>query len=409
MDRRLRVLLLEPHGGGSHLAVANGWRKHSRHLITLDTLPPRNWKWRLRAAGLVFAERHRSDARRHHVVLASSLMNVADFRATVPRCPPVVLYMHESQLSYPRPTFVANENGGTAERRSVARRLKVTPAAGSPPRDWGLLFADLASAAAADSVLFNSSHHRRAFLDGAARLIASVPDATPRGLLARIRRVSRVVPPGIEAGDIPLPGADPGRGRRGAEIRPAILWNHRWEFDKRPDLFFAALRGAEAAGARFRLILIGESARIVPKYFLEGRERFGGCLLRYGRVSRRRDYLRCLSRADIVVSTAEHENFGVSWLEAMAAGAWPLLPAREAYPELLPRPFHAAHLYRGIDELERRLVDLCSAPARLATGRAARATVARRFAWERRIGDLDAALQQAADGPTAGARQERAR
>ena len=46
-------------------------------------------------------------------------------------------------------------------------------------------------------------------------------------------------------------------------------------------------------------------------------------------------YLKILSEADIIVSTAIHEFFGISVVEAIAAGAYPLLPKRLAYPEVL--------------------------------------------------------------------------
>ena len=37
----------------------------------------------------------------------------------------------------------------------------------------------------------------------------------------------------------------------------------------------------------------------------------------------------------MIVSTADHEFFGISVVEAIAAGAYPLLPRRLAYPEIL--------------------------------------------------------------------------
>ncbi|MHC4113503.1 MAG: glycosyltransferase, partial [Planctomycetota bacterium] len=47
------------------------------------------------------------------------------------------------------------------------------------------------------------------------------------------------------------------------------------------------------------------------------------------------EYETALKEADVFVSTANHEFFGISAVEAGLAGAYPILPNRLAYPEIM--------------------------------------------------------------------------
>ena len=424
------MLFLEPFDGGSHRAFAHGWVTRSRHRITLETLPARFWKWRLRGAAFAFAERvtkraglgrtgtRRTSAGRavtlarssgaggalgatcYDAIFATSLMNAADFMAASGIDAPLIVYFHENQLSYPRPP--------------------------DEPLDHGLALAALSSAAAADAVVFNSAFHRKAFLQGLEEWTRRFPEFAPVRTAASIRRKTSVIHPGIdwaqlaplataerrqrEDRDAPLSvrgqhrnrgtpivtrrGAAASRGRgipdssraipssRGAGAGgPLILWNHRWEFDKNPTAFFAALELLAARGWDFRLALLGENTQFVPKPFLAARERFGPRIVRFGYEPSAAAYRGWLGRADIVVSTAHQENFGLSVAEAVAAGAFPLLPARLSYPELLPKRLHAECLYRSQSDLVHRLERLLAHPERLAAGRLSRSQAMRRYDW----------------------------
>jgi hypothetical protein len=56
-----------------------------------------------------------------------------------------------------------------------------------------------------------------------------------------------------------------------------------------------------------------------------------------------------------VVSTALHEFFGASIVEACYCGCFPILPRRLSYPELVPAEHHASCLYDDEDGLLSRL------------------------------------------------------
>ena len=97
-----------------------------------------------------------------------------------------------------------------------------------------------------------------------------------------------------------------------------------------------------------------------------------------GYVRTREDYAQLISMADIVISTARHEFFGVSILEAVHSGAFPILPERLAYPEILnPERFSDCY-YRSTEELFDRVESFLREGT--PDGAAIRREIAR-FAW----------------------------
>jgi glycosyltransferase involved in cell wall biosynthesis len=142
-------------------------------------------------------------------------------------------------------------------------------------------------------------------------------------------------------------GAGPGwpRGER-----HLVLWNHRWEFDKRPDLFARAVTRLLDDGHDFDVVLLGES-RGQERVFGRLRDRLGERCLAFGYQEDRAAYDRWLERADIVVSCAEQEYFGISVAEAVHAGCYPVLPRAQVYPSLYGAHCRGRHFYEGEDEL----------------------------------------------------------
>lgn len=90
-----------------------------------------------------------------------------------------------------------------------------------------------------------------------------------------------------------------------------LVWPHRWEHDKNPQLFIDTLLELDKRAVPFQVSIIGETFEAVPECFDGIREKLGDKLINYGYLSRD-DYFACLAAADVVVSTADHEFYGVS-------------------------------------------------------------------------------------------------
>lgn len=364
----MRILAVEPYYGGSHKAFLDGWAERSRHDWTLLTLAPRKWKWRMRHGAVTLAEQaaKRADAgETWNLVLGSDMLDLAAFAGLSPapvRILPRLAYFHENQITYP----VQHES----------------------EFDHHFAFTNMTTALAADAVWFNSAFHRDDFLAGLSSFLKRMPDHRALASVEAIRNRARVRHPGIDP--FPERGA-----RKPGPLR--ILWSARWEYDKAPETFFQALERLEAGGVDFLLsVLGGGTGRNVEPVFAKAHERFAPRILHWGYLESREAYRAALMDADVAVSTAEHEFFGIGLLEAAAAGAFVLAPNRLAYPEVLSEglaPGKDPFLYEGgADELARRLAALAERALRndLWEGDPRRGMrAAKRFFWEGFVAQWD--------------------
>lgn len=256
---------------------------------------------------------------RPDVLMVSGLVDVSQLLGLTRRSlvnTPVVVYQHESQLLYPTTSAIDQD---------------------SALHNW-------LSWVAADEVWFNSPYHMYQVIDRLEPWLSQLPDQSHVPKVEEVTKRFAVEPVGVDIAtygslpQVPTPGGP-----------PVILWPHRWEADKDPEAFGNALIKAASAGHEFGLILAGEDPAGFSGSAAEARrkiaETFGARVLAVGPFDDAR-YRMALSRADIVVSCAQHEFFGVATVEAIAAGCVPLLPNDLSYPDLIPRDWHEAVLYQ---------------------------------------------------------------
>jgi glycosyltransferase involved in cell wall biosynthesis len=246
---------------------------------------------------------------------------------------------------------------------------------------------------AADQVVFNSAFHRDSWFGALPNFLKNFPDMPHTSLISPVREKCQVLPVGVDLARLDAARPQPDTvGEPGAP--PLILWNQRWEYDKNPGAFFRALRALVARDVPFRVALAGANFRQEPEEFEASQAWLGDRLVHYGRAGRAR-YHRLLWDADIVVSTAIHEFFGIAIVEAIYCETFPVLPRRLAYPELLPEAIHARCLYQDSDELVETLAwALQHADDAHAVAARIRPTAAR-FDWREVAPRYDALLAEA--------------
>lgn len=311
----LRVLAIDPFHGGSHRQFLRGAVKHSRHHWTLVTGKPVHWKWRMRSAPvcLTDATRKTIDTKGYpDAIFCSDMLDLPLWRGLLrdPRIQrtPAAVYFHENQWTYPQ---------------SPGARI-----------DFHFGYTNLVTALAADACWFNSAFHRDDFLTASESFLQRMPDGKQAHQVKTLHQRCLVIPPGFDPPESPP-------SLRNESTVPAsgaitIGWVSRWENDKRPDRFVDLLRILYDRNLDFRLVLLGARPPAACESLETIRTRYSDQILHDGYAESSEQYWEHLGSIDVVVSTADHEFFGIAICESIWAGAVPVLPNRLSYPELAP-------------------------------------------------------------------------
>ncbi|MCW8935401.1 MAG: DUF3524 domain-containing protein [Gammaproteobacteria bacterium] len=290
------ILLLSAYRSSSHAAWAD-WLVNTFNefeWLKLE-LPGRHFRWRIRGNPLSWL--HKIPAKKPDLILATSMVDLATLKGLHSHLSniPCIYYFHENQFAYP----TSKQQHNSIDPQMV----------------------QLYGALAADKLLFNSIYNQQSFFNGVNRLLNLLPDETPENISVLLKNKSDILPVAITPID-----------KSATKIPQLILWNHRWEYDKAPQVFADALEKLNKMDIDFQLALLGDRPAKKPVSLLQIEKQFSDKIIINNKASKE-DYLKYLSLSSVVVSTAIHEFQGLSMLEAVSAGAIPVVPDDLCYKE----------------------------------------------------------------------------
>jgi len=325
----MKVLILDPFYEDSHRVWAEGLMKYSSHHIEVLNLSPHHWKWRMTGGAIELADQYNLLSYVPELIIATDMLDLSSFisLADIDRSKiSIALYFHENQITYP----------WKSEKSKLQKEKN---------HHYG--FINFSACLVADRIFYNSQFHKASFLEALPGFLKMFPNFNYKNHIDSISNKSKVLSLGLE-----LKSIDP----EYCAI-PCFLWNHRWEHDKNPELFFQTLFVLHKEKINFKLIVLGKSYQRKPAIFEEAKERLANEIIHYGYADTQEAYLALLAQANILLVTSNQDFFGISIVEAIAAGLYPILPRRLAYPEHIEERHHEV-FYNNDDEILPKLRSL---------------------------------------------------
>ena len=324
----MRIALVDPFYDVSHKLWSTGLQHHSRHDIDIYALSPIYWKWKMASGALTLAQQINESKIDYSLFLVTDMVDLGLFKSSLDshhREKPTAIYFHENQITYP---------------------WSDTDPDPSLDRDHHYGWINFTSSIISDRVYFNSAYHKTSFLNALPEFLQRFPSSGLSKHIDDIVAKSTVLPIGIDF---------PEGLTNKASDKLTILWNHRWESDKNPELFYKALVHLKNKGFPFNLIVCGKEYQQRPTAFDKIQQTFSSELIHWGYAESREQYWDLLSQADLSIVTSNQDFFGISVVESIFAGCIPLLPNRLAYPAHIPEEFHRDLLYNSEQHLYEQL------------------------------------------------------
>ena len=350
----MKILIIEPYFTGSHKQWAESYKRNSSHNIKILSLKGQFWKWRMHGGAITLAKMFNAMDWLPDLIFATDMLDLNTFLSLTRNKSngiPAAIYFHENQLSYP----------WSPSDRDIKNK-----------RDSHYGFINYSSALAADKVFFNSEFHMKSFFDALIPFLKQFPDYQELDTVDVIKKKSEVLYLGMDFRRFCNHTFERG-------LKPNILWNHRWEYDKNPQSFFSVLKKVKNEGNDFGLVILGENFSKSPKVFEESKKDFVNQIVHWGYVDSFEEYAKLLWKSHIIPVTSNQEFFGGSVMEAIYCGVWPILPNRLTYPELLPSEMHSENIYNTDKELINKICWAITNHQKL--NKSNLATISEKFDW----------------------------
>ena len=333
----MNVIYIEPYYSGSHKRWIDSYKKYSNHNIKILSLPGNKWKWRMHGGAITLANQFLNLNEHIDLILCSDFLNLPVFKSLCGerlKNISIGIYFHENQLSYPW------------SPKDADLKLK---------RDLHYHFINYSSSLVANFNLFNSTFHLDSFIASLRKYLKKMPDHNNFETINTISDKSSVLYIGCELNKL-----NDFKLEKKNKI-PLILWNHRWEFDKNPELFFNTLIRLKNEGIRFKLTVLGESFNKYPIIFDQARKELSSNIVHFGYLDTFSEYAKWLWKADILPVTSNQDFFGISIIEATFCNTLPILPKRLSYPEIFDFDNHKNLFYNNNKDfyqvLKRKILD----------------------------------------------------
>ena len=333
----MKILLIEPYYTGSHKKWAEGFKKYSSHNVKILFMKGQFWKWRMHGGAVTLAKMFNNIDWNPDLILSTDMLDLTTFLALTRAKSngiPTAIYFHENQISYP----------WSPGDRDILNK-----------RDNHYGFINYSSALTASKVFFNSNFHMKTFLNDLKHFLKNFPDNNEIDTIEEIKNKSNVLHLGLDFSNFKA------RSYQKTDT-PTILWNHRWEYDKNPELFFNVMKKIKDKKIGFNLIVLGESFGNSPEIFEQAKIEFEKHIIKWGYQKSIKDYIDCLFMSDIIPVTSNHDFFGISVMEAVFCNVWPILPDRLSYRELFKDKGYIENIYNDdnllIEKIEAAITNI---------------------------------------------------